>query len=72
MFAIHFFFFFDCSVSSKNLLTLFLQRIIQTVLFSGTLITLMINLPRAAAVYIVSDILEISMATSTVKFSVKL
>ena len=40
MLAILFFFFFDCNVSSKNLLSLFLQRIRRPVLFSCQLITL--------------------------------
>ena len=62
MFVILFFFFFDCNVSSKNLLSLFLQRIRQPVLFSCKPITFnsnwSINLPRETAVDIVLAISE--------------
>ena len=58
MFVIHF---FDCNVSSKNLLSLFLQKIRRPVLFSCKLITFnsnwWINSPRETAVN-VSALLE--------------
>ena len=59
MFVIHF---FDCNVSSKNLLSLFLQKIRRPVLFSCKLITFnsnwWTNSPRETAVDIVLDVLE--------------
>ena len=59
MFVIHF---FDCNVSSKNLLSLFLQKIRRPVLFSCKLITFnsnwWINSPRETIVDIVLDVSE--------------
>ena len=56
MFVIHL---FDCNVSSKNLLSLFLQKIRRPVLFSCKLITFnsnwSINSPRETAMDIVLD-----------------
>ena len=50
----------DCNVSSKNLLSLFLQKTRQPVFFFCKLITVnsnsLVNLPREAAVKIVLDI----------------
>ena len=60
MFIIHFL--FDCNVSSKNLLSLFLQKIRRPVPFPCKLITFdcnwSINSPREAVVDIVLDFLE--------------
>ena len=57
-----FIFFYDCNVSSKNILSLFLQRIRRPVLISWKLITFnsdwSINSPREAAVDIVLDVSE--------------
>ena len=65
MFVIHFYFysfFVDCSVSSKNLLSLFLQKTRQFVLFSCNLITFdsnsLINSIRETAVNILLDVSE--------------
>ena len=59
MFVIHF---FDCNVSSKNLLSLFLQKIRRPVLFSCKLITFnsnwSINSPGETVVDIVLDVSE--------------
>ena len=59
MFVIHF---FDCSVSSKNLLYLFLQKIRRPVLFSCKLITFnsnwSINSPGETVVDTVLDVSE--------------
>ena len=59
MFVIHF---FDCNVSSKNLLSLFLQKIRRPVLFSCKLVTFnsnwSINSPRETAVDTVLDVSE--------------
>ena len=59
MFVIHF---FDCNVSSKNLLSLFLQKFRRPVLFSCKLITFnsnwWTNSPRETAVDIKLDVWE--------------
>ena len=59
MFVLHF---FDCNVLSKNLLSLFLQKIRRPVLFSCKLIifdsNLWINSPRETVVDIVLDVSE--------------
>ena len=59
MFVIHC---FDCNVSSKNLFSLFLQKIRGHVLFSSKLITFnsncSINSPRETAVIIALDVSE--------------
>ena len=57
-----FLFFFDCNMSSKNLLSLFLQKSRWRVLFSCKLITFnsngWINSPRETAVDIALDVSE--------------
>ena len=59
MFALHF---FDCNASSKNLLSLFLQKIRRAALFSCKLITFnsnwWINSPKETAVDIVLEVSE--------------
>ena len=59
MFVLHF---FDCNVSSKNLLFLFLQKIRRPVFFSSKLIIFnsnwWINSPKETAVDIVLDVSE--------------
>ena len=57
-----FIYFFDCNVSSKKLLSLFIQKIRRPVLFSCKLITFnsyrSINSPRETSVDIVLDVSE--------------
>ena len=57
--------FFDFNVSSKDLLSLFLQKIRRSVLFSCKLITFnsnwLINSPRKTAMDIVLDVSENSL-----------
>ena len=75
---IYYYFFFKCNVSSKNVLSLFLQKIRRSVLYFSKLIIFntsnwSINSPRETVVDIVLDVSENSHGNAYgMKFTVKL
>ena len=75
LFLFIYLFFFECNVTSKYLLSLFLQKMRRSVLYSCKLIIFnwSINSPRETAVNIVLDVSENSRGNVyNMKFSVKL